>query len=144
MKCRVHLPHKICFYSGAPLFPNRSIFVNIGYVKGHGAAAAAPFYELCKIYMKKHVCIDVKRGCCNERILRKCAHEKQFVGKRYTPTCINLCIRGTWKERSVDVDFVGVVLNVRFTKVSDQCFEVYSRLHKNIKLKDNVQFARGT
>jgi hypothetical protein len=82
-----------------------SVFVNIRYVKGHNAGgdAAVPFYELCKRYIKKTVCIDVKRDLCNERILRNCAHETQFVGKRYTPTHINPCIPGTWKERSVDI-----------------------------------------
>jgi hypothetical protein len=44
-------------YSGAPPFPNKSVFVNIVYIKGHdagdaAAAAAAPFYELCKSYIK--------------------------------------------------------------------------------------------
>jgi len=135
----------MCVYSGAPTFPNRNVFVNIRYVKGHdagGAAAATPFYELCKRYIKKTVFIGVKRDRCNERILRNCARETQFVGKRYTPTFINPCLWGMWKERSVDIDVVCVLLNVKFAKVSDQCFEVYSRLHKNIKLEDNVQLAR--
>jgi hypothetical protein len=69
----------MCVYSGAPPFPNRSVFVNIRYVKGHdaggAAAAAASFYELCRRHIKKTVCIDVERDRCDERILRNCAHE---------------------------------------------------------------------
>ena len=97
----------VCVYSGAPPFPNRNVYVSISYVKGYDAAATAaaavaitPFYELCKRYITKTVCIGVNRDrFCNERILRTYAHEKHFVVKRYTPTCINPCLCGTWKER---------------------------------------------
>ena len=61
----------------------------------------------------KTVGIGVKRDRCNERILRNCAHEIQFVGERYTPTCINPCLCGAWKERYVDIDFTRFYLYQR-------------------------------